>query len=1496
MVIKVGLPTTRVKKITVGTPVFRTASSGATTLFNIAGAETSSRDRGHILVFDSAAAIGGAYTTTSVKGVNGITTAFAPDSDTYTFTLNALTTNIPEGTNLYYTRARMDSDHLNVRTDLVPLRDSEFSLGTPTKKWKALHISGSTINLGTLSLHDSGGGLRVLDSDGLPTQLDVEGSRNQIRGFFSAQGDLSYDSASGVFSFDVEQVYTKANFDSDFNAALDEAILGGSGIKYDAATNTLAIDSAEIKDEYLKHGFFVNDNSKITFGNDSDLKIFHDTNNSIIQDAGTGSLVLATNNLNVKNVTQTETAASFLSGGAVTLRFNDQTKFTTTDSGVTITGSLLTDSATATNITRTGTTVTAGTYGSTTRIPKFTVDSSGFIDSAGTVSVASVSSVAFDSASYNYTINTTDGGVFTKMIHTRKPGLAAGSHGTATLIPTITINQFGLVDSVGTVAVAGVSSTSFDSASGVFTINTADGGVFNTTILDSSLTVSRVRSSISAAGDLSYDSASGVFSFDVEQVYTKVNFDSDLGDANTGQLPEGSNLYYTRARSDSDHLNVRTNLVPLRDSAFDLGDSSRKWRDLYLSGQTINLGNLVIKDASGQLDIADSTGAISSVNLSGSVSQVRAMLTGDKGLVYNSTTGNFDVDSSNIKAMFTGDKGLVYNASTGTFDVDSANLVTLARNALQATNGISYTPGTGVIRAPQPLDSSANPTFNQLRGPATFIIDPAAVGNNTGTVRILGDLTVDGVTTTINSTTLSVNDKNIQIADSAADSSALDGGGITWGGTAVTNSPTFNYSHSNARFEANRDIATNIVGNITGNTTGNLLGAAYIQRPHSTSTVNFDVVVASKDATHRYNGLGSSQGYKVDGVFSPFLELTPGRTYRFTMSSSDMSNHPLRIYLNADKSGGQYTDNVTSTSTYTEITVTDETPPVLHYMCSQHGYMGNAFSTNGRTDLEDPWLGYHTDDVKSYSVTYASKDDTHVYNGQGSSLGYKVDGLFSPVLRFKLGRTYRFTMSASDMSAHPLRLYLDAAKSTQYTTGVTSTSTYTEITVTEATPSILHYQCSLHGYMGHVIEIGTRNFTGFNTDDLSEGSNQYHTTSRARGSISGGTGISYNSGTGVITTNNGQIVHDNLSGFVANEHIDHTGVSIIAGKGLTGGGTIASNRTINIDSANVRGMISGNKGLIYNSSTGVIDVDSANIKGMISGNKGLTYNSSTGEMNVDSANLVALTRGAISGGSGISISSGVIKLDSAELAASYSTSNLPEGTNLYYTQARADSDAGTRIANTSTDSISEGSTNLYLTNERIDDRIAALLIGGTNITVTYIDDSDKLRIDGISGASGFDLAANDTDDLSEGTSNLYFANSRARAAISGNKGLTYNSSTGVMDVDSANLVTMSRAALSVTGEGSYNSTTGVITLPTLGTHYIDSATVLPLIDANALDSGRALSLIDANALDSGRGLALIDANALDSGRAIGLIDSAYVQLRQSTVAGDGGIAMAIALG
>jgi hypothetical protein len=43
-----------------------------------------------------------------------------------------------------------------------------------------------------------------------------------------------------------------------------------------------------------------------------------------------------------------------------------------------------------------------------------------------------------------------------------------------------------------------------------------------------------------------------------------------------------------------------------------------------------------------------------------------------------------------------------------------------------------------------------------------------------------------------------------------------------------------------------------------------------------------------------------------------------------------------------------------------------------------------------------------------------------------------------------------------------------------------------------------------------------------------------------------------------------EIVHDNLSGFVANEHINHTGVILTAGSGLIGGGDISESRRFDI--------------------------------------------------------------------------------------------------------------------------------------------------------------------------------------------------------------------------------------------------------------------------------------------------------------------------------------------
>ena len=75
--------------------------------------------------------------------------------------------------------------------------------------------------------------------------------------------------------------------------------------------------------------------------------------------------------------------------------------------------------------------------------------------------------------------------------------------------------------------------------------------------------------------------------------------------------------------------------------------------------------------------------------------------------------------------------------------------------------------------------SAIRVTSNTISGPATITLDPAGVGDNTGKVTIAGDLQVDGTTTTVNSTTMTVDDKNLELGTGAANDAAANGGGIT---------------------------------------------------------------------------------------------------------------------------------------------------------------------------------------------------------------------------------------------------------------------------------------------------------------------------------------------------------------------------------------------------------------------------------------------------------------------------------------------------------------------------------------------------------------------------------------------------------------------------------------------------------------------------------------------------------------------------------------------
>jgi TolA-binding protein len=139
---------------------------------------------------------------------------------------------------------------------------------------------------------------------------------------------------------------------------------------------------------------------------------------------------------------------------------------------------------------------------------------------------------------------------------------------------------------------------------------------------------------------------------------------------------------------------------------------------------------------------------------------------------------------------------------------------------------------------------------------------------------------------------------------------------------------------------------------VDGTDSGDAITAYAPQGVNAYGTQTFEVKVVTKTAAHPQNGTGSSSGYSIDGLESPFLLLIPGNTYKFDQADSSNSGHPLRFYLEEDKTTS-YTTGVTTNGTagssgaYTQIAVTTDTPQILYYQCSSHAYMGSgAYATS----------------------------------------------------------------------------------------------------------------------------------------------------------------------------------------------------------------------------------------------------------------------------------------------------------------------------------------------------------------------------------------------------------------------------------------------------------------------------------------------------------------------------------------------------------------------
>ena len=255
------------------------------------------------------------------------------------------------------------------------------------------------------------------------------------------------------------------------------------------------------------------------------------------------------------------------------------------------------------------------------------------------------------------------------------------------------------------------------------------------------------------------------------------------------------------------------------------------------------------------------------------------------------------------------------------------------------------------------------------------------------------------------------------------------------------------------------------------------------------------------------------------------------------------------------------------------------------------------------------------------------------------------------------------------------------------------------------------------------------------------------TTAEVRGALSASSGVNFNSATGVITADQAEI-----RGFFA----AGTGLSYDSSNGtyqlsVDSDGIAEGSANLYFTQARSRSSISvSGGGISYNSSTGVITLAANTSQISESGNLYFTqarsraaislgavsspdvqlleYDASNGQMKVRASQVFA----QFDAGTGLSYADGVYTLDAT-------TSNVAEGSRLYYTDARSR---------------------------------AAISVSGGGISYN--------------NSTGAITLAVGSDDITEQSGNLFFTNARARAAVSADAAagnmLTYNSSTGAIRV------------------------------------------------------------------------------------------------------------------
>jgi hypothetical protein len=590
------------------------------------------------------------------------------------------------------------------------------------------------------------------------------------------------------------------------------------------------------------------DNSKAIFGNGSDLQIYHDESNSYIQDAGTGTLRILSDDVRIMNAAGTEISAQFIQDGEARLKYDNVTKLATKSTGIDVTGTAVVD-----GLTSSGNLLVSGDL--------FTVNTGTNGVGIGTDSPTAGTFVVANPSKFEDAVTFESGVVFNETGASTVDFRVESDTNTHALFVDASTNRVGIFNNAPSQAldVTGqVLSTSLKTTGQLevvqTTTNPASGGIRFLVggVADSDGNNFKLEAP-SEALDMGLQSASGV-EINVGATDTNGSGNLSLAKLNFAWSDTATQLTLTGKTRHDAAVSVNRTAYNLYVDGDDTGYIQHNFNDFLAvkgaSGSSVGLLQLyeASNNGSNYVALKSPTTVASNVTFTlpstdGSADQfIKTDGSGNLSFASATITGATNMADNRVltasgSTTVNGEANLTFDGST----LDLFGTLSVSRKIIHRGDENTYIDFTG-------------DDISFFAGGVEFISlneagsDTITLHQNTtasGNLIVSGDLTVNGTTTTLNTATLDVEDKNITLNFSTGDSSAsANGAGITiQDAVNSTTDATILWDATNDEFDFSHPI--NITGSITTSGDASISGNLGIGRAPD-NTFDLDVNGTSK--------------------------------------------------------------------------------------------------------------------------------------------------------------------------------------------------------------------------------------------------------------------------------------------------------------------------------------------------------------------------------------------------------------------------------------------------------------------------------------------------------------------------------------------------------------------------------------------------------------------------------------------------------------------------